>query len=128
MQKRIDDSLYHSKVSQLNKSAIIDQYAMGVAVLEKVGNLAFFDDRNASNVTNFDVEGCHEEAKCEIIGSVLRLVNKNNAECLLLLNSEKAAERWQQEIMAVAKMVKDETDTFMQRADNHVLLDESQSE
>lgn len=83
MQRRIDESVYYGKVSQLNKSAIIDQYSPGVAVLERVGNLAFFDDRDSSKVTNFDIEGCHLETNCEITGSLIRLINKHSAECLL---------------------------------------------
>ena len=48
MNKRIEDSQYYGRLSQLSNQSIIDQYLPGTAVLEKIGNLAFFDDRDAS--------------------------------------------------------------------------------
>lgn len=113
MNKRIDDSIYNGQAQQLNKANIIGQYSKGVAVLEKVGNLAFFDERDFSYVTNFDIEGCLSQENCETIGQVLRLINKHGAEYMLVLNSEKAAKRWQLEIMDLAKQVKEELDTVL---------------
>lgn len=63
-------------------------------MLEKTGNLAFFDDRDASYVTNFDLDGCFDSANCEIIGLTLQLKNRHKSECKLKLTSEKAAKRW----------------------------------
>jgi len=45
-------------------------------------------------VTNFDIDGCHTEANCEIIGTVLKLKNKYQVECMFKMTSEKAAKRW----------------------------------
>lgn len=77
MNKRIEDSKYFGRVSQLSNSSIIDQYLPGTAVLEKTGNLAFFDDRDASYVSNFDIDGCFDSANCEIIGLILQLKNRH---------------------------------------------------
>jgi hypothetical protein len=77
MNKRIEDSHYYGRVSQLSNQSIIDQYLPGTAVLEKIGNLAFFDDRDASYVSNFDIDGCYDKANCEIIGLTLQLKNRH---------------------------------------------------
>ena len=83
MLKRIDKSKYYSKASHLQKVNIIDQYFAGTAVLEKTGNLVFFDERDVSCTSEFDIDGCNVESCCELVGSILRLKNKKSLECYL---------------------------------------------
>jgi hypothetical protein len=118
MQKRIDSSLYYGTVSYLNKTSLLSQFTQRVAVLEKVGNLAIFDERDPSNPLDFDVDGCLDEAHCELSGTMLRLVNKHRVECTLQLSSQKTAERWQHEVREIAMLVKKETDTALRRAES----------
>ena len=109
---------------QLQKVNIIDQYIPGTAVLEKIGNIAFFDDRDPKLITNFDVDGCKPN-NCEIIGTqILRLTNRKKEECTLQLTSEKAVKRWYEEITQMAALMKNEQDVVLQRAST-LQLDQS---
>ena len=107
MAKRIDQSKYYGK-AMLLKNNIIDQYIPGTILLEKIGNIAFFDDRDSSWVTNFHIDGCLQN-NCEIVGEqMLRMTNKEKEECVLQLTSEKAAKRWFEEVTELAKKLKTE--------------------
>lgn len=107
MAKRIDQSKYYGKAMILQNN-IVDQYVPGTILIEKVGNIAFFDDRDSSLVTNFDIDGCLPN-NCEIVGGqILKLTNKEKKKCELKLTSEKAAQRWYQEVTELAQKLQAE--------------------
>lgn len=63
MNKAIDNSHYYGKLSLLR--TIVDQYIPKVGVLDITGSFSFYDERDPSSVSTYQVDGCFDETTCE---------------------------------------------------------------